>query len=104
MIGVLNKNLVRKMHKFAENEISFSEMKDMVLDWYTPMTIYTRKLDGKRMVRDMFSVQGPSGNVKYNYDAKGYMIMYDSEKVGFRTIVLKNVYKIEKEGRTYLVR
>ena len=100
----LNKGVLKRMHKFAENEISRSEVKDMVLDWYTPMKIYTRKLDGTRMVRDMFSVQGPSGNVKYDYDAKGYMIMYDSDKIGFRTIVLKNIYKIEKEGRTYLVR
>ena len=100
----VNKSVTRKLHKFAENEISKSEVKDMILDWYTPMKIYTRKLDGTRMVRDMFSVQGPSGNVKYDYDARGYMIMYDSDKIGFRTIVLKNVYKIEKEGRTYLVR
>ena len=103
-IAGLNKSVTRKLQKFAENEISRSEVKDMILDWYTPMKIYTRKLDGTRMVRDMFSVQGPSGNVKYDYDARGYMIMYDSDKIGFRTIVLKNVYKIEKEGRTYLVR
>ena len=100
----LNKSVVKRMHKFAENEITTSQAKDMILDWYTPMKIYTTKLDGTRMVRDMFSVQGPSGKVKYDYDAKGYMIMYDSDKTGFRTIVLKNVYKIEKEGRTYLVR
>ena len=99
-----NKSVTRKLHKFAENEISRSQVKDMILDWYTPLKIYTRKLDGTRMVRDMFSVQGPSGNVKYDYSAKGYMIMYDSDKIGFRTIVLKNVYKIEKEGKTYLVR
>jgi hypothetical protein len=104
MIGILNKNVTRKLHKFAENEISFSEMKEMVLDLYTPMKIYTTKLDGKRMVRDMFTVAGPSGNVKYDYEAKGYMICYDSDKVGFRTIVFKNVYKIEKEGVTYIVR
>lgn len=100
----LNKNVARKLHKFAENDITLDEAKDMILDWYTPMKVYTRKLDGTRMVRDMFSVQGPSGNVKYNYDAKGYMIMYDSDKIGFRTIVLKNVYRIDKEGTTYLVR
>ena len=100
----VNKSVSRKLQKFSENDITLSEAKDMILDWYTPMKVYTKKLDGTRMVRDMFSVQGPSGNVKYDYDAKGYMIMYDSDKIGFRTIVLKNVYKIEKEGRTYLVR
>ena len=100
----VNKSVSRKLQKFSENDITLDEAKDMILDWYTPMKVYTRKLDGTRMVRDMFSVQGPSGNVKYDYDAKGYMIMYDSDKIGFRTIVLKNVYRIDKEGRTYLVR
>ena len=100
----VNKSVNRKLQKFAENDITLDEAKEMILDWYTPMKVYTRKLDGTRMVRDMFSVQGPSGNVKYDYDAKGYMIMYDSDKIGFRTIVLKNVYRIDKEGRTYLVR
>jgi hypothetical protein len=104
MIGILNKSVTKKLHKFATNEISKDEAKEMILDWYTPMKIYTTKLDGTRMVRDMFTVQGPSGNMKYDYDAKGYMVMYDSDKIGFRTIVLKNVYKIEKEGKTYLVR
>lgn len=104
MIGILNKNVTKRLHKFADNEISFDEMKEMVLDKYTPLKIYTTKLDGKRMVRDMFTVEGPSGNVNYNYSAKGYMILYDSDKVGFRTIVFKNVYKIEKEGKTYIVR
>jgi len=104
MLGKPNNSVTRLLHKFAENEISRSQVKDMVLDLYTPMKIYTRKLDGTRMVREMFSVQGPSGNVKYDYEADGYMIMYDSDKIGFRTIVLKNVYKIEKEGKTYLVR
>ena len=104
MLGKPNNSVTRLLHKFAQNEISRSEVKDMVLDLYTPMKIYTRKLDGTRMVREMFSVSGPSGNVKYDYEADGYMIMYDSDKIGFRTIVLKNVYKIEKEGKTYLVR
>ena len=104
MIGVLNKNVTKKLHKFAKNEISFNEMKEMVLDKYSPMKIYTRRLDGSRYIGNMFTVEGPSGNVDYNYAAKGYMIVYNSEAVGFRTIVFKNVYKIEKEGQTYLVR
>ncbi len=104
MIGVLNKNVTKKLHKFAKNEISFDEMKEMVLDKYSPMYIYTRKLNGTRYEGSMFTVEGPSGNVNYNYAAKGYMIVYNSNAVGFRTIVLKNVYKIKKEGQTYLVR
>ncbi len=104
MISGVNKNILRKLHKFAENEISFEQMKEMVLDKYSPLKIYTRRLDGSRYIGDMFTVAGPSGNVNYNYAAKGYMIVYNSDAVGFRTIVFKNVYKIEKEGQTYLVR
>jgi len=32
------------------------------------------------------------------------MVFQDLDKGGFRTVVLDNVYKIEKDGRTYLVR
>lgn len=99
-----NKNIVRKLQKFQQNILSQQEMEDMVLQWYEPFKIYTRKLDGTRMVRDQYSVAGPSGNVKYDYGARGYMIFYDIDKQGFRTVVLRNVYKIEKDGQTYLVR
>ena len=56
------------------------------------------------MVREMFSVVGPSGNVRYDYAAKGYMIFFDADSTGFRTVVYDNVYKLEMGGRTYLVR
>jgi len=96
---------LRNLYKFQDElVISKSEAEDMILDWYEEMKIFTRKLDGRRMVREMYSVAGPSGNVNYNYGAKGYMIMYDTGKLGFRTIVLDNVYKIQKDNRTYIVR
>lgn len=99
------KSFLKNLYKFQEQtEISPSKMKEMILDLYEPMKIYTFKLNGTRMVREMFSVQGPSGNVKYDYEGDGYMIMYDQEELGFRTIVLSNVYKIEKGGRTYLIK
>ena len=56
------------------------------------------------MIREMYTVAGPSGNMKYNYQAKGYMVLYDIDKAGFRTIIFKNVYKVEKDGETYFVR
>jgi hypothetical protein len=99
------KSFLKNLYKFQEQtEISPSKMKEMILDLYEPMKIYTFKLDGTRMVREMFSVAGPSGNVRYDYEADGYMIMYDQGKLGFRTIVLRNVYKVEKGGRTYLIK
>lgn len=94
----------KKLHKFQESEISRDTMKEWVLDWYEPIKIFTRKKDGTRMTREMYTVAGPSGNVKYDYSAKGYMILYDIDKLGFRTIIFRNVYKVEREGKTYLVR
>jgi len=101
----MKNTFLKHLHKFAEQtEISRSRMIQMTLDYYEPFKIYTFKLDGTRMVREMFSVAGPSGNVKYDYEAMGYMIFFDSDKTGFRTVVYDNVYKLEMGGRTYLVR
>lgn len=84
--------------------ISLSELKDIVLTWYEPFKIYTKKLSGANMVREMYSVQGPSGRVKYDYERKGYMILQDVDRGGFRTIVWKNVEKIVKDNQTYYIR
>jgi hypothetical protein len=101
----MKNTFLKHLHKFAEQtEISRSRMIQMTLDYYEPFKIFTTKLDGTRMVREMFSVAGPSGNVKYDYEAMGYMIFFDSDKTGFRTVVYDNVYKLEMGGRTYLVR
>ena len=100
----ISSSVSKKLHKFQENEISRDTMEEWVMDLYEPIKIFTRKKDGTRMVREMYTVFGPSGNVKYNYQAKGYMILYDIEKLGFRTIIFRNVYKVEREERTYLVR
>jgi hypothetical protein len=101
----MKNTFLKHLHKFAEQtEISRSRMIQMTLDYYEPFKIYTFKLDGTRMIREMFSVAGPSGNVKYDYAARGYMIFFDSDKTGFRTVVYDNVYKLEMGGRSYLVR
>jgi hypothetical protein len=101
----MKNTFLSQLYKFQEQtEISRTQMEAMILDWYEPMKIFTRKLDGTRMIREMYSVAGPSGNVKYDYEAKGYMIVFDADNLGFRTIVLKNVYKIERGGRTYLIK
>lgn len=95
----------KHLEQFAKaTEITRDEMRDIVLTWNEPFKIFTKKLDGKRMVREMFSVSGPSGNVNYDYEAKGYMILYDLDRDDFRTIVFDNVYKITKFGKTYLIK
>jgi hypothetical protein len=101
----MKNTFLSQLYKFQEQtEISRTQMEAMILDWYEPMKIFTTKLDGTRMIREMYTVAGPSGNVKYDYDERGYMILFDADKLGFRTIVLENVYKIEKGGRTYLIK
>lgn len=84
--------------------ISLSELKDIVLTWYEPFKIYTKKLSGANMVREMYSVQGPSGRATYDYNSIGYMVLQDVDRGGFRTIVWKNVEKIVKDGQTYYIR
>lgn len=101
----MKNTFLKHLTQFAKNtEITFDEMKDMVLDWYTPMKIYTFKLDGTRMIREFYTVAGPSGNARYDYGAKGYMVVFDANKLGFRTIVFRNVYRIDKSGKTYIVK
>ena len=85
--------------------ISLSEAKDIVLTWYEPFKIWSKKLysgeiDGVKME----SVAGPSGDAVYDYDAMGYMVLYSLEDKGFRTIVWDNVDKIEKNGIMYHIK
>ena len=79
-------------------------MEKIVLMWNEPFKIYSRKLDGTRMIREMYSFEGPSGNALYDYQSKGYMVLYDLDRDGVRTIVFDNVYKISKFGKTYIVK
>lgn len=100
-----NQSVVSKLNHFASKRknISASEMQDIVLTWYEPFKIYTKKLDGTNMTRDMYSVAGPSGDAVYDYEARGYMVLWDEGVRDFRTIVWDNVEKIVKDGTTYYV-
>ena len=105
------KTFYKHLHHFAENtEISRSEMRDIVLTWYEPFKIYSRKVDGSRIVRDVYSFSGPSrapGSPmdRYEYDSPpyNYMILYDLDADGYRTFLMDDVYKLQKYGKTYLV-
>jgi hypothetical protein len=100
-------NYFKHLEQFAKaTEITRSEMSEIMLNWYEPFKVYTRKLDGTRMVRQMYSVSGPSGNVKYDYadPPYDYMIFFDLDRDDFRTVVMDNVYKITKFGKTYLIK
>ena len=97
----------KKVLEFASKTktISLSEAKDIVLTWYEPFQIWSDKLySGTISGRKMESVAGPSGDAVYDYDAKGYMVLYDFSVSDFRTIVWDNVTKLKKDGITYYVR
>ena len=98
----------KKLIEFQKRtEISYQQMREMTLSG-VPFRIYATKLDGTNIVRDMFSVPGPSGRamsgVVYWRAPYNYMIYYSETDLGYRTIVLKNVTKIVQNGRTYFVK
>jgi hypothetical protein len=104
-------NYFKHLENFAKaTEITRSEMRDIVLTWYEPFKIYSRKVDGSRIVRDVYSFSGPSradGSPmdRYEYDSPpyNYMILYDLDADGYRTFLMDDVYKLQKYGKTYLV-
>lgn len=110
MYGLSNsyKSFKRIKEEFqARNEISYREMREMILNTYEPFRIYGTKLDGTNIVRDVYSVDGPGGRamngVIYWRSPYNYMILYSQSDSGFRTFVLKNVTKIVKNGKSYIV-
>lgn len=104
----MNGNTVnKKVLEFATKTktISLAEAKDIVLTWFEPFQIWADKLyAGKIRGREMESVAGPSGDAVYDYEARGYMVLYDFSVNDFRTIVWDNVTKLKKDGITYYIR
>jgi hypothetical protein len=97
----------RKLQEFAEPAIMLTRSQMSSLIKTTPevfMRIWTTKLDGKGM-RRMFRT-GPKqpGNAVYDYEARGYWVMYDQGKRDWRTIVLDNVTKVKLGNQVYKVR
>jgi hypothetical protein len=71
-----------------------------------PFKIWGSTLEGDVYSgREVFTFNGPSRNpgVPYNYNAKGYMIMYDMNKGDYRTFVYDNITRLELNGITYNV-
>lgn len=71
-----------------------------------PFKIWGSTLEGDTYTgREVFTFTGPSRSpgVAYNYNAMGYMIMYDMSKGDYRTFVYDNISKLELNGVTYEV-
>lgn len=94
---------IRRLLGKKKNSISRAVMKQMVLSGDT-LTIHTSKLGGTKIRRDVFAVPGPTGNMDYNYSAKGYIVLYDETRGGYRTFVWNNITKItDSKGVEYIV-
>lgn len=68
------------------------------------VTVWTEKLNGRNIKRDVYTVDGPTGNFPWDYKSKNMMVVWDNTKMGYRVIRLDKIYKIKAEdGIEYLV-
>lgn len=91
----------------TEQKISVRRLRSLTLaNKNVPFKIWGSTLEGDTYSgRDVFTFNGPSRNpgVPYNYNALGYMIMYDMTIGEYRTFVYDNITKLELNGVTYKV-
>ena len=103
-------SVLSKILKFAEEEktISVRRLRTLTLvNKNTIFKIWGTTLDGERYNgREVFTFTGPSRSpgVGYNYNAKGYMIMFDANKGEPRTFVYDRIDKLELNGITFNVK
>lgn len=85
-------------------EISRREMNRLLKTTkFTDIKVWSKKLSGVRMKRTM-QTWDKQGTPSYNYQARGYWVMYDMNKRGWRTIVLKSVEKAKLGNQIYKVK
>jgi len=104
-----NNSVHNKIKEFfaKEQTIPVRRLRNLTLaNKNIPFKIWGTTLEGDEYKgREVFTFQGPSRNpgVAYNYNALGYMIMYDMNVGDYRTFVYDNIYKLELNGITYNV-
>lgn len=104
----MNSNSVyNKIKQFFEREetISVRRLRSLTLaNKNVPFKIWGETLEGDSYSgREVFTFNGPSRTpgVRYNYNAYGYMIMYDMNKGDYRTFVYDKITKLEINGKVY---
>ena len=92
----------------TEEPISVRRLRSLTLaNKNTPFKIWGETLEGDTYSgREVFTFFGPSRSpgVGYNYNAMGYMIMYDMMKGEPRTFVYDLIEKLEMNGKIYKVK
>jgi len=102
-----SKSVYNRIKQFFEREetISVRRLRSITLaNKNIPFRIWGETLDNiSYSGREVFTFAGPSRDpgVGYNYNAKGYMIMYDMSKGDYRTFVYDKIYKLEINGKIY---
>lgn len=106
----MNTNSVHnKIYLLADDTIKISTRRLRTLtltNKNTTFKIWGSTLEGDTYAgREVFTFAGPSRDpgVGYNYNADGYMIMYDMSKGDYRTFVYDNITKLELNGITYTI-
>jgi hypothetical protein len=105
----MSNSVLNKILKFRNEtqQISVRRLRSLTLaNKNVPFRIWGETLEGDSYDgREVFTFNGPSRNpgVSYNYNALGYMIMFDMNKGDYRTFVYDNIYKMEMDGITYEV-
>lgn len=102
-------SVYNKLQQFlAKDEIiSVRRLRSLTLaNKYTTFKIWGTTLEGDSYSgREVWTFTGPSRNpgVAYNYNAMGYMIMYDARKGDYRTFIYDNITQLELNGKTYKI-
>jgi len=106
----MNTNLVHnKIYLLADKPISINtkRLRNLTLaNKNTIFKIWGSTLEGDTYNgREVYTFAGPSRNpgVGYNYNAEGYMIMYDARLGDYRTFVYDNITQLELNGITYTI-
>lgn len=103
MVNTFLKNLYE--FQARPNKISVQRLRTLTLtNKNIPFKIWGETLEGDTYSgREVFTFIGPSRNpgVGYNYNARGYMIMYDMVKGEPRTFVYDLITKLEINGQVY---
>ena len=99
----------KKILSFLQEEktLNVRRLRSLTLaNKFTPFKIWGETLEGDTYEgREVWTFNGPSRNpgVGYNYNADGYMIMFDANKGDYRTFVYDLITKIEINGQTFKI-
>lgn len=103
---VLEKIVDKQTYMFAKPaiELSRTEMNRLIKTTkFTDIKVWSKKLSGVRFKR-VCQTRDKIGTPVYNYQARGYWVMWSNEDSGWRTIVLRSVEKVKMGNQFYKVR